>query len=531
MDLVRGRDTDNIRQAGNSPILLYTGSYITGILISPHLNITPAYSAIIAYSATLATFLILLASRRFKNLRWDILIKSLLLFSMFLAGNFNNSIRLSSTKKKQISLLVKEKNMPLKLIVKNSVKINRNSSSTFCFSKDYNEKILLYIDKEYPASDILIGDTIVLNYTGSSVDKLANTGNIGWVDFLKSRGVLSFGYAKSGEFKVIRTRNKSIPDRLMNKKTSVLQRLNIIYPEKNWVALTAALATGDKSNLKKEIRNAFSASGSMHLMAVSGFHATLLYIFLSTLLSFMGNYRVMKILRGVFIITSLWMLAIVAEFTSSATRSVIMLSFYIISNSFSKRGVSINTLFASALIISIVNPHSVYDAGFILSYTAFASIIFINPAFRDLIKSENKIIRWLWGIISVSIACQIGTSLISINLFGYFPPYFLLSNILLVPLITLILYTSLVAGVFALIGIGYDFLIRILNYLSETAIFIVSRIESLPHSIIKMNPGPGVEISITVIIIVLFIEYGISKRVKKYIIVASIINIALCLLL
>ncbi|MDP3398997.1 MAG: ComEC/Rec2 family competence protein [Bacteroidales bacterium] len=531
MDLVKGGDIDNTRQAGNSPLLLYTVSYITGILISPHLNIPPTYSAIIAYSATLATFLISLASIKLKDFRYSKIIKLLLLLSMCLAGNFNNSIRLSSTKNKQISLLVKEKKTPLKLIVKNSVKINRNSSSTFCFSKEYNEKILLYIDKKYPAADIHIGDTIILNYSGSSVERLAINGNNGWVDYLKSKGVLSFGYVKSGEFRVIKPRQKRIPDYLLNKKSSLIQKLNRIYPDKNWVALTAALATGDKTNLKKEIRSAFSASGSMHLMAVSGFHATLLYIFLSSLLSFMGNYRAMKIFRGVLIIASLWMLAIVAEFTPSATRSVIMLSFYIISNSFSKRGVSINTLFASALIITIVNPQAVYDAGFLLSYTAFASIIFINPIFRDLIKTENKIVRWLWGIVTVSIACQIGTSLISINLFGYFPPYFLLSNILLVPIITLILYAGLVAGIFAVIGIGYDFLIGILNYLSETAILIVTRIESLPHSVIKLDPGPGVEISIAVIIIVFFIEYGISKRVKKYIIVASIINIALCLLL
>lgn len=531
MDLVSERDIDNIRQVRNSPLLPYAVLYLTGILISPHLNITPTYSAIIAYSATFTTFLISLAVTRLKDFRWDILIKYLLLLSMFLAGNFNNSTRLSTTKNKQISLLVKEKNMPLKLIVKNSVKINRNSSSAFCFSIDYNEKILLYIDKRYPAYDILIGDTILINYTGTSVDRLGQNGNTGWVDYLKSRGVLSFGFAKSGEFKVIKPRHISIPDYLMNKKSSIIQSLIKNYPEENWVALIAALATGDKTNLNKEIRNAFSASGSMHLMAVSGFHATLLYIFLSYLLAFMGNYRAMKILRGVLIIVALWILAIVAEFTPSATRSVIMLSFYIISNVFSKRGVSINTLFASALIITIANPKAVYDAGFILSYTAFASIIFISPAFRNLIKTENKIINWLWGIVSISIACQIGTSLISINLFGYFPPYFLLSNILLIPLITLILYIAILTGAFAVFGIGYEYLIRILNFLSESAIWIVSRIESLPLSVIKLNPSPGVEISIAVIIITLFIEYGLNKRVKKYIVFGCLVNIALCLLL
>ena len=531
MDIVRGRDISNIRQVENSPLLPYTVSYITGVLISPHLGITPTYSAIIAYSATLTIFLILLAGIRLKDFKWDIMIKYLLLLSMFLAGNFNNSIRLNTIKNKQISLLVKEKNTPLKLIVKNSVKINRNSSSAFCFSKDYNENILLYIDKIYPASNILVGDTIVLNYSGTPVEIMAQNGNRGWVEYLKSRGVMSFGYAKSGEFKIIKSRNTTIPDYLMNKKTSIIQSLSKKYSEENWVALTAALATGDKTHLNKEIRNAFSASGSMHLMAVSGFHATLLYIFLSSLLAFMGNYRAMKIIRGVLIIFALWMLAIVAEFTPSATRSVIMLTFYIVSSSFSKRGVSINTLFASALIITIANPQAVYEAGFILSYTAFASIIFINPAFRDIIKTENKIIKWFWGIVSVSIACQIGTSLISINLFGYFPPYFLISNILLVPLITLILYIAILTGAFAVIGIRYEYLIRILNYLSESAIWIVSRIESLPLSVIKLNPGPGVELSIILIIITLFIDFKLKKRVKKYIVTGCLVNIALCLLL
>ncbi len=531
MDFVAERDNGNFSKVENSPLLFYTLSYITGILASPHLNLSPILAALTALITTISVLPVLFLHLKYRSTITVNLLKILLFASMLMAGNFNNSIRLNSVKNKQISLLTKEKNVYLKLTVKNSVKISRNNSSALCFSRDYKEKVLLFFKKEYNVSEIETGDTIALFYTGYPVDNLKNENNEGWIKHLKRQDVKTFGYVSADNSHIIKSNNKTTLQQLLTQKSRLLKKIEKSDKSGKSTALISAITTGDKSYLGKEVKDAFSASGSMHMMAVSGFHVSLIYLFISWLLSFMGNFTVMKLLRATVVISILWIYIAIAGFSPSAVRSALMLSIHIIGGIFSKRDISLNSLCASALLITLADPGSLYDPGFQLSYTAFLSIIFISPVIRGYMHTDNKLIKKLWNIISVTLACQIGTSLISVNLFGYIPVYFLLSNLLILPLVTIIICLSLLSVICITSGINTDMISAAMNFLADIAFGIASRIESLPCSVIKIDPGRGAEISLIVIILLVFIDFGTGKLIKRYAIAGAIINILLCWLL
>ncbi len=531
MGFVEGRDMKGIRHTESSPLLYYTFAYIFGILASPKFHTKPSVFAIIAFSAAgIALSLAYLVKHR-DFICSKTIIKTILLFAIFFAGCFNNSLRFNSIKNKQHSSLLKERNMPLILIVKNSVKISRNYSSAICLAKDYNEKVLLYFNKEFKAETVEIGDLILINYSGKPIVTLIRDGNSYWVESLINRGVLSYGYANTGHFEVIKPARRSVTDAVFNKRDAVIRKLIRENPGKVWVSVVTAISSGDKSHLDNRIKKAFMASGSMHLMAVSGFHASLIFMFLSGALSFLGNYRIMKLIRGLIIAASLLLMVTVAGFTPSALRAVIMLSFHIIASIFCLRTISLNTLCASALLITVADPEAIYDYGFILSYCAFLSIIFINPRIMSLLKSNNVVIRKIWEIVSLSLSCQIGTALISVNLFGSFSPYFLLSNLLLIPLVTVILYIAVIWGITSLTGIYNEIFTRLLDILCNLTVWIVSRIESLPFSSVKVELNEGMEISLITIIVVQFIDLGLSEEFKRIITAGASVSLALCLLL
>ena len=180
----------------------------------------------------------------------------------------------------------------------------------------------------------------------------------------------------------------------------------------------------------------------MHILSVSGMHVSFFYFFLSFILSFLGRNRFSEIIKFFAITTILWFYCAIAGFSPSSVRAVIMINLLMLSKIISRKPITLNTLCASALIITIFSPQSLFDPGFQLSYAAFLSIIFINPKIIRLLPTRSKMVEWMWGMVSLSISCSIGTALLTISLYDFFPLYFMIANIMIIPLTALIIYLA-----------------------------------------------------------------------------------------
>jgi competence protein ComEC len=110
-----------------------------------------------------------------------------------------------------------------------------------------------------------------------------------------------------------------------------------------------------------------------------------------------------------------------------------------------------NTLAAAAFVLLASNPFMLFNVGFQLSFAAVLSIVFFHPIIYNLVKPQFKLIDYLWSLLSVSAAAQILTLPLTLYYFGQFPVVFLVTNLIAIPLATIVLYLSLVTVTFSII--------------------------------------------------------------------------------
>ena len=213
-----------------------------------------------------------------------------------------------------------------------------------------------------------------------------------------------------------------------------------LAPPGEELAILRALAIGDKGDLTRDLRDAYRASGAMHLLALSGLHVGLIYALLRWLLSPLGGHRAARLFRSSFILLSLWTYALITGLSSSIARAVIMITFYEISGWMSGDRDGLTALAGSALILMLFDPESPRDIGFQLSYTAVLSILLLHPRLSRLLQTRSRLLTRIWELLSVSLCCQATCGVLAWLYFGTFPRYFLLTTLLAIPLATAVMY-------------------------------------------------------------------------------------------
>lgn len=208
-------------------------------------------------------------------------------------------------------------------------------------------------------------------------------------------------------------------------------------------AVLAAMTLGEKSFLSKQTKEIFSISGASHVLALSGLHLSIIYGLLVLVLGGRGLRRVFSL---AFVVLTVWVYVFLTGMSSSVMRSAIMLTVYSLVSLLNRDKMSLNALSLTAIVMLLLHPLSLWDVGFQLSFMAVAAILLLyRPIERwmpEAILVRSAVVGKLWGMMAVSLAAQLGTAPLVAYYFGRFSCYFLLTNLLVIPLTVLILYTS-----------------------------------------------------------------------------------------
>jgi len=248
------------------------------------------------------------------------------------------------------------------------------------------------------------------------------------------------------------------------------------------LALLNALVLGERKGIDRELNENFMRAGAIHLLAVSGLHVGIVFLFLNFLFSlFLKQSHPVRVIITILL---LFFYAFITGFSPSVTRAVVMFSFIQTGKAFLRHINMYNILCMSAFLILLWNPMFLFHAGFWLSHLAVAGIVAFYPIIYGLFSFKFILFRWFWSIISVSLAAQITTVPFSLWLFGTFPSYFLLTNIILLPVITPVLITSFVVLMVSWIPVVPNVFGAFLNDLVRFMADVVDYIESLPNSFI-----------------------------------------------
>ena len=174
-----------------------------------------------------------------------------------------------------------------------------------------------------------------------------------------------------------------------------------------------------------------------------------------------------QMITQVAIIISIWAFVFLTGMSTSVVRSAVMLTIYALLAIGHRHKMSVNTLAFTAIIMLLVSPQALFDVGFQMSFMAVFSILLFVPLFYRPFSAEylmtHRIVKWAWGMIAVSVAAQIGVAPLIAYYFGRFSCYFLLTNFIVIPAATLILYLSLGTLLIPSIGIILTSIVGLLN--------------------------------------------------------------------
>jgi competence protein ComEC len=254
-------------------------------------------------------------------------------------------------------------------------------------------------------------------------------------------------------------------------RAKLLDRLSESGVDGSVYAVVAAMALGDKSQLTKDLRETYAVTGASHVLALSGLHLGIIY----TLLSLLLNRRRWQVASQVVIIVCVWLFVFLVGMSASVVRSAVMLTVYALLSLGHRDKMSVNTLAFAAIMMLLFNPRSLFDIGFQLSFMAVLAILLFYPLFERVWSQsflfDHRAFKWVWTMLAVSCAAQIGVAPLIAYYFGRFSNYFLLTNLLVVPAATLILYLSLM--VLLIPALAY-LLIYVVDYLNQLLLWMAA---------------------------------------------------------
>ena len=223
-------------------------------------------------------------------------------------------------------------------------------------------------------------------------------------------------------------------------------------------------------------------------MSVSGLHVGFILLFITFLLKPLRKNKVGNTIRLVTIIISLWGFAILAGLSPSVVRSVTMFSFVAVGMHLKRSTNIFHTLLVSIFLILLFQPSFLFDVGFQLSYVALFFIFWLQPLLENLWTPNNKIAIYFWEILTVSFAAQIGAFPLSIYYFHQFPGLFFVTNLIIIPFLSVIM----ALGVFVMVLAAFDYVPIIPAKILEYSIYILNKtinwVASFEQFIIKDIP-------------------------------------------
>ncbi|MEM6524642.1 MAG: ComEC/Rec2 family competence protein [Bacteroidota bacterium] len=374
-------------------------------------------------------------------------------------------------------------------------------------------KMFLYVNKELPA--LYYNNMYLINGKPQMVGAPMNPGEFDYQVFLSYQNIHYQQFVRVSPI-LVEERSSYFGISSMGSKIGLWARAvfedHIESEQDRSIAL--ALVLGIKDGLDNDIKKAYSATGAMHILAVSGLHVGIIYIIVSALLGKLQSTALGRWLFCCLAIAILWMYALATGFSPSVLRAVTMFSFVILARAINRKSNIYNTLAASALILLLFDPFLIMSVGFQLSYLAVFGIVFLQPRIYHLVHFDNFFIDKIWAITAVSIAAQLATFPLGLLYFHQFPTFFLLSNLVVVPgafaiLITgiLMLFLSWIPTVATLIGSILGFVISVVN----RVVFWIDEIPLGRINDVYITPTESWLILILVLMISLFL---VVRQVK-----------------
>ena len=373
------------------------------------------------------------------------------------------------------------------------------------------KEVWLYLPKDSLSASLLPGDELFV-YARIEPPKNREEGQT--FDYARSlyyKGISGTAYVPTDAWRKTSERTDT-----HLKMKALLFREKILEKYRRWgigpeqIPVLSALTLGHKGSLEKETREAYSVAGISHVLALSGMHVGIIWLLLDVLLRPLAKVR-LKWLKGIFIITALWIFAFVVGLEASVVRAVLMCTLMEMGRLSGFKPFSLNTLSVAAFFMLLYRPFYLFDVGFQLSFVAVLSILVLYPLFYHSFQIKHKIGRWSWGIVCISMAAQLGTAPLVMYYFSSFSVYFLLTNIVAALLVPFIIYGAVLMVATACMPGLQGVVVKLLNGCVSALNGLAGWTSSLPYATFTIPVQP-IEIIVFYAMIGVWVTYWKQKK-------------------
>lgn len=302
--------------------------------------------------------------------------------------------------------------------------------------RSLSANILLYLPKTAEAAALSPGDK--LRFYGEVKPPTNFSPTFDYVRHLRHRQVSGTLYTR--HWQLTDTATVHWKTQALRVRSTLLDYYRSCGLSGDELSVLSALTLGYKNDLSETVREQYSISGASHVLALSGLHIGILCMVLTAFFNlFLRNFRHRHLCR-LLTVPAIWGFVLLVGSPASAVRAAIMFSVLVISYSFNRSsGFPLNTLALTAFAMLIYNPFYLFDVGFQMSFSAVASILLIQPWLQTLLpRPRHGLLRYLWGITTVSLAAQVGVFPLILHYFSRLSPYALVVNLWIIPLTFLI---------------------------------------------------------------------------------------------
>ncbi len=303
-------------------------------------------------------------------------------------------------------------------------------------------RVIAYLPIDERSGTLTAGDAIIMKATLSKPTPLLDA-DFDYPLYLRKQKQAATGFVRAGDWQLTDIPipwSEIVQYKALEVRRVLLTRLRGMLTDDRHYAVAAALVFGYKSELDKDLKQRFANTGAGHILAVSGLHFNILFGMLFFFFSFLDGGRRRRLLRLLLVLPLIWGFAFLTGFSPSVNRAAWMMTIWIVGHTFFFRTFTLNTIAIAALFMLLYNPLYLFNVSFQLSFMAVIAIVLFYPRLRSILRPRNKLLVYSWEMVCVSTAAQIGVLPLAVYYFHQLPLIFLVTNLLIIPLATLLLY-------------------------------------------------------------------------------------------
>ena len=459
------------------PLARMTIGFLTGILVAYYFKPTPSFVFELLFIASCVFVIAYFFSKR--NAANAIYFG---LATYFLAFGIGASTQIIHTDSFQKSNYIHEKSIfdkpqLISVAIKEKLRSSAYNDRYIVLvnqidGKKKSGRILLNVRKDSLNHSFEIGTHLQIKGSLYQNTPAKNPNQFDYGKYLENKQIYAQMYADASDIKMGSIMEKDIWYYTAKLRTKIIRNLEKTHFNKAELHVAIALILGQQQDISPEIIRDYQFAGAVHILSVSGLHIGFILLFVTFILKPFPNTRRGSFIKLIIILLSLSSFGFMAGLAPSVLRSVTMFSFVAI-GMYLRRSTNIfHTLLVSMLLILLFEPSFLFDVGFQLSYVALFFILWLQPLLSQLWMPKTVISKYFWDILTVSFAAQIGAFPLSIYYFHQFPGLFFVTNLVIIPFLSIIMGL----GVLVMVLAAFDTIPLFLVQFLEWSIFILNKI-------------------------------------------------------